>query len=674
MPRLSRLLLLGALFIATWLVGVPGALAVQGRFPSLDQMEADEPQTLERAAAAMKLSPSQTQAHATACHDGDQGACVALGVDYALGVGLERNAQRALELYRGGCAQKVQIGCVLEGWALVRDPATKDRRGHALIEAACAAGESLGCYTLGLAAWLGKGEPKKTSRAAQVWRKACVGGEKLACTGLAYLLDTGSGAKRDSTEAARLLEQTCKGGDGNACAYLGGLQWKGRGVAVNHVRASELFDEACRDGSSRGCAALGVLRVVEGRTKEARPFLALACSAGDATGCMLLGVWHENFGAVADAVPPLTTACERDQGLACRALGLLYARGRVTNPGKMSSAALFERACDLDDAFGCYNLAIEREHRGDYAAAAAPVRKACKLDPDEQCGELARLAFLGKGMPRDTALSLNIWRKACDSGEAEGCSGLALAHEQGVGVKLDLSKAASLYRKACDKNSANACGLLAEFVRDGKGVPRDLAGALALFERSCSGGEGVSCVHAGLAYQNGDGVPADAVKALAFFTRACSAGAGSGCANAGFYLRDTKRDSKGAFALFEKGCALADTGSCLFLSDAYELGDPVPKDLARAKALNERACTAGNPSGFLRLAHRIMASKSVLDYPRARALSDTACRARLAHGCHILGALLRDGLGGPKDSARSGSLLKGACDEGDKDACGTAAP
>lgn len=637
-------------------------------------MGPDEPQTLELAAAAMRLSPSQTKAHAAACHNGDQAACLALGVDYALGVGVERNAERALELYRGGCAQKIQIACVLEGWAIVRDSTAKNRRGHALIEAACAAGESLGCYTLGLAAWSGRGEPKDASRAAQIWRKACGGGDQLACTGLAYLLDVGQGAKRDSTQAARLLEQACKGGDGNACSYLGGLLWKGRGVAMNHVRAGELFEEACRGGSVRGCAALGVLRVVEGQTKEARPFLELACSASDAAACMLLGVWLEDFGAVADAVPPLTMACERDQGLACRALGLLYARGRVANRSNTTSAALFERACDLEDAIGCYNWAIELEHRGDYSAAAIPVRKACRLEPDKECGELARLAFLGKGMARDPALALKIWTKACDAGDAEGCSGLALAYQQGVGVKLDLSKAASLYRKACDNNNPNACGLLAELVRDGKGVPRDLPGALVLFERSCNAGEAALCVHAGLAYQNGQGVAANAAKALELFARACSAGEGTGCANAGYYLRETKKDSKGAFAYFEKGCELADSLSCVLLSDAYDVGDPVSKDRVRARVLSERACTAGNASGCLRVAHSIMVSKSVADYPRARALSDTACRAKLAHGCHILGALLRDGLGGPKDSAKSHGLLKGACDQGDKDACATGTP
>jgi TPR repeat protein len=298
-----------------------------------------------------------------------------------LGNGVERSAPRALELYRNACAQRIQLAFVLEGSLTLRDPSVKDGRGRRQLDAACTAGENLGCYALGLVAWKGRGEPKSAPRAALIWQRACAAGELVACSAFAYLLDSGTGVKRDSAEAAKLLERACSGGRGNACDHLGILFWKGRGVEMNHARAGTLFGEACKRGSARGCTTLGILRVEQGQTKEARALFELACSADDVIGCECLGFWHKDFGAAADAVQPLTSACAKGQGHACTELGLLYDLGRTTSPDKTSAAKLFERACTLDDALGCTNWSIQLRRQHDYSAAAAPARKACRLEP-----------------------------------------------------------------------------------------------------------------------------------------------------------------------------------------------------------------------------------------------------------------------------------------------------
>jgi hypothetical protein len=94
-------------------------------------MDAQEPQTLELATAALRRDPREAKVHAAACQAGDQDACLALGTDYELGNGVERSASRALELYRNACTQGIQLACVLEG-ALTRHRANvaSDRLDH----------------------------------------------------------------------------------------------------------------------------------------------------------------------------------------------------------------------------------------------------------------------------------------------------------------------------------------------------------------------------------------------------------------------------------------------------------------------------------------------------------------------------------------------------------------
>jgi TPR repeat protein len=184
MQSRPRLLLFGTALLVTWLAGTPRALARHGALPSLEDMEAQGPRTLELASAALKRDPREAKELAEACNDGAQDACLALGADYELGNGVERSASRALELYRNGCAQGIQLACALEGWLIVHELAAKDGRRRRPLDAACRAGESLGCYALGMLAWEGKGERKSVPRAALIWQRACARGELLSCSSL----------------------------------------------------------------------------------------------------------------------------------------------------------------------------------------------------------------------------------------------------------------------------------------------------------------------------------------------------------------------------------------------------------------------------------------------------------------------------------------------------------
>ncbi len=90
----------------------------------------------------------------------------------------------------------------------------------------------------------------------------------------------------------------------------------------------------------------------------------------------------------------------------------------------------------------------------------------------------------------------------------------------------------------------------------------------------------------------------------------------------------------------EKSCGRCDEACtltpklCFDAALAHELGDGVTKDLARARQLYDKGCTAGNMPA-----------------------------------CTNLASYLADGLGGPRDMPRAIRLAKAACDSGVKLAC-----
>ena len=85
-----------------------------------------------------------------ACDAGDMRGCHDLGVMYADGNGVEKNEQKAVELYKK----------------------------------ACDGGEMLGCFNLGTMYAKGSGTEKDLGKAAELFKKACDGGDMNGCRSL----------------------------------------------------------------------------------------------------------------------------------------------------------------------------------------------------------------------------------------------------------------------------------------------------------------------------------------------------------------------------------------------------------------------------------------------------------------------------------------------------------
>ncbi|MBI5482398.1 MAG: sel1 repeat family protein [Deltaproteobacteria bacterium] len=117
-------------------------------------------------------------------------------------------------------------------------------------------------------------------------------------------------------------------------------------------------------------------------------------------------------------------------------------------------------------------------------------------------------------------------------------------------------------------------------------------------------------------------------------------------------------------------CEASDVRSCYDLGDLYERGNGVPKDLARAVQLYDRACAAGYGAGCNDLALLYEHGKGVPKNPaRAAALYLDGCNLEHFPACANLAWLHQGGRGVPRGLGRAAELYELACDGGAGRAC-----
>jgi TPR repeat protein len=115
----------------------------------------------------------------------------------------------------------------------------------------------------------------------------------------------------------------------------------------------------------------------------------------------------------------------------------------------------------------------------------------------------------------------------------------------------------------CAQGSASACGGLAWILQNGRGVTQDVRRAEELYGRACDGGERRSCLERAAILASG----ADPAKGLAELESLCEAKLTAACtrlavAHAG---RQTPKDLARARELLEKACTAQDAGACRLL-------------------------------------------------------------------------------------------------------------
>lgn len=347
----------------------------------------------------------------------------------------------------------------------------------------CADGNAIGCFRLGWLTWSGDGVPHDEDRAMEIYADACTRGAAEACAfrglhlidskdakadeivatltracdlgsgagcaHLAFLYATGTVVARDDNRATPLYVRACDLGDARGCYNVGLMYAEGRGVAADVARAMTAYDEGCRGGSSTACTNLGyAYEHGEGVPKDEKRAVDLyrrgcdgtTCQPSNLRACVNLGrSYRDGMGVVKDpaqAAKIFEDACHRatddddvdaeeNQSRACALLGALYITGDGVKKDLTAGRELSERACEGNDAFGCFNAARMWQTglgvEADLSEAARFYDTACEADDGESCYELALLYDAGSGVDRDEARATTLKERACKLGFEKSC-------------------------------------------------------------------------------------------------------------------------------------------------------------------------------------------------------------------------------------------------------------
>ncbi|WP_120907915.1 tetratricopeptide repeat protein [Helicobacter pylori] len=85
----------------------------------------------------------------------------------------------------------------------------------------------------------------------------------------------------------------------------------------------------------------------------------------------------------------------------------------------------FEKACELNEALTCKDLAEFCFNANDLKNALEYYSKSCKLNNVEGCSKLGGDYFLGEGVTQNFKKAFKYYSKACELNDAKGCYALA---------------------------------------------------------------------------------------------------------------------------------------------------------------------------------------------------------------------------------------------------------
>lgn len=141
----------------------------------------------------------------------------------------------------------------------------------------------------------------------------------------------------------------------------------------------------------------------------------------------------------------------------------------------------------------CNNMGVNALLAKNGAVAVPLLQKACDLENGVGCFNLAAMLASDEIVAKDPARSTALYGRACDLGEARGCLGAGMAHYEGAGVGKDPAKALRLFDRSCGLGNAEACKNVGVLYWEGADVAQDRDAAIRYFKKACDGGYQPSC-------------------------------------------------------------------------------------------------------------------------------------------------------------------------------------
>ena len=159
---------------------------------------------------------------------------------------------------------------------------------------------------------------------------------------------------------------------------------------------------------------------------------------------------------------------------------------RLTNSGVLASV----EQCDKES---CSNIGLVYSITQNYQQSFKYYKKACELNDEIGCFNLAASYAQGQGVKQNFAEAFKFAKKACDLNYMGACYNVGVYYIEGEVVKQDFVNARKYYEKACNANVAEACNNLGNLYYEGKGVKQNKSTAKKYFGKACDLGHQMGC-------------------------------------------------------------------------------------------------------------------------------------------------------------------------------------
>jgi len=296
---------------------------------------------------------------------------------------------------------------------------------------------------------------------------------------------------------------------------------------------------------------------------------------------------------------------------------------------------------DLTEAAKWYRMAAEQGH----------VEAQCKL---------GYCYVQGSGVMQDYFEAAKWYRMAAEQGNIKAQYNLGTFYFNGYGMRMDRTEAVKWYRKAADQGYAEAQYWLAQAYETGEGVKqgKNLAEAMKWYQKAADQGYAPAQFKIASAYETGNGKKKDLAEAVNWYRKA----AVQGHAEAQKKLKTTE-----LLLNAQNGSAEAQYQ----LAQAYETGDGVPKDLAKAIDWYKKAADQGHAEAQFRLAQAYETGEGVKqgkNLAEAMKWYQKAADQGYAPAQFRIASAYETGNGVKKDLSEAVKWYKKAADQGNAEA------
>ncbi|MEO5366390.1 MAG: serine/threonine-protein kinase, partial [Magnetococcus sp. WYHC-3] len=450
---------------------------------------------------------------------GDTTAMLALADQYARGMGVPLDANRALDLERKAAEAGLAEAQYRLGQAFANGHGVPRDAPSALswLQKAADQGHMLARFEVGqrLAA---EADPAARDHGLNMLAEAATQGHARAQSLLAAAFESGQGRPQDDTQALQWYFRAAQQNDMHGLYGAGHLMALGRGTTVDLQRSFELFAAAAEQNHVQAQYETGV-RLLEGTGVEANAEKGV--------------MW-------------LTRAARAAHPQAQLELALAYEKGLGTAANQATAIQWFRNAGDAGVLRAQLILAgkylLGQDVPRDNVEAARWLRLAAAQNDPDALNRLGLMYLSGLGLARDAVAAQELLTRAASLGLADAQNNLGEMFDKGNGVNRDYRQALYWYATAAGQNHTGAQSNLGWMFEEGRGVPKDFKKAAHWYQLAANAGHVRAQNSLAWLYEDGRGVPRDVVRAFAWYSLSAAASDEKAMKNLNILAQDMSAD------------------------------------------------------------------------------------------------------------------------------------